>query len=582
MSNEFINYLNSMNNATGDNINALAESQVSNKYYQHIMVERKLGKNIVNDLKRGNKNCYIISGYAGDGKTSILVQILKELNLLDDEEGLKIQDIKEFSQGKLMYVKDMSELSKTDQKNLLKKALEAPENGMSSILISNTGPLINSFKNLFCKEGDDKKTDELENILLKQLDENINKEIEIQGKSFKLINIARLDNIGFVREVVGKICNDILWEACEKCGNSEKCPICVNQKSISLNLDRVIEFIENYYKWLKENDKRITIRQMISQITFAMTGNLKCEEIKKFDESYNKFTYNFANLFFGYRGVAKLEEARQIKSISILQDAGFDQKSLIQDYEMFVKNDFSMLSDDIKNLVETIWKKFSKKVYLCDEDDNKIAIEQQNIRMSIRRFVLMYGNFYGNNSNSFYENLYSKAFTDYSKLISEKMSSKELKNINDKIFKAIYIKNLGVPPKGNTLYLTLRKDDEITQNVFLLLAKVEAKKIKLVQEVKDTEIDDIEEAYIAKLIINEQKQFIITLPLLEYFYSIVEGEISTDIDPSLSHGLDKFNSLLINTFRDSENEEEMGIVVVDSKNKVKNLTITLDGGEILF
>ena len=50
MGNRFVNYLNSMNNASGDNINALAEAQVTNEYYSSIRVDRKLGKFIKNKI----------------------------------------------------------------------------------------------------------------------------------------------------------------------------------------------------------------------------------------------------------------------------------------------------------------------------------------------------------------------------------------------------------------------------------------------------------------------------------------------------------------------------------------------------
>ena len=123
MGREFVNYLNTMNNASGDNINALAESQVTNQYYNHIRVDRKLGKYIVDKIKNGAKETYIITGHAGDGKTSILIQVLKDLGLLNEGEALEVEALKEKEDIKLMYVKDMSELSETKQVDLLEKSL---------------------------------------------------------------------------------------------------------------------------------------------------------------------------------------------------------------------------------------------------------------------------------------------------------------------------------------------------------------------------------------------------------------------------------------------------------------------------
>ena len=141
MANTFVEYMSSMNNANGDTSNALAEAQVNNEYYKEIKVDRKLGKEIVKDINNGKKCAYIITGHAGDGKTSILTQILLELDALDGSEQLQIKGEVTLSGGsKLLYVKDMSELSIDNQIKSMKEILEAPMNGNIGIMISNTGP----------------------------------------------------------------------------------------------------------------------------------------------------------------------------------------------------------------------------------------------------------------------------------------------------------------------------------------------------------------------------------------------------------------------------------------------------------
>ena len=50
MSNDFVEYLNSMNNANSKNENALAESQVTNPYFGKVKVNRKIGDNIYKKL----------------------------------------------------------------------------------------------------------------------------------------------------------------------------------------------------------------------------------------------------------------------------------------------------------------------------------------------------------------------------------------------------------------------------------------------------------------------------------------------------------------------------------------------------
>ena len=99
MANEFVNYLNSMNNASSSNINSLAESQVLSNYYHEIQVTRNIGTYISEQIKQNRNECFILTGHAGDGKTSILVQVLRELGLL--EKGKKLEDRKRIKQHRM-------------------------------------------------------------------------------------------------------------------------------------------------------------------------------------------------------------------------------------------------------------------------------------------------------------------------------------------------------------------------------------------------------------------------------------------------------------------------------------------------
>jgi hypothetical protein len=559
MSNEFVEYLKSMNNATSGNINALAESQVTNKFYESIRVERKLGKNISERIKEGKKEVYILTGHAGDGKTSILVQVLKDLGLLNKGEKLKVEDdIK--AKVNLFYVKDMSELTLENQKKLLKKALKSPENNSSAILISNTGPLLNSFQEVFGFS--EQVKDKIERNLLDQLDRNENKMIEVCDYKFYLINIARIDNIGFVKEIINKICSSDNWLNCLKCENLSKCPIYLNYKCINENISSVINFIESYYRWLYENDKRITIRQMLAQISFGITGNVKCEDIKKWDKRvFIDFQYNFANLFFGYKGINQLTNARQIKAVDYIQDMELDSIALRYDYEMFVKNNFLMLPNGIRKIIEGIWSEYSKR-YLSVKNETSDSEIERDMRKAIRRFYLMYGMEDEKSINTKNKEIFGEIFVDYKELISKKQSTRSLRSLKKIIFESLYIKNIGIAPKNeNKLYLTLTRYDGAFQSVLLLLGKVGYDDLEVVQQEKNTENEDVEQKYDIYLSINNAKEmFKLNLPILMHFKTIVDGAISTEVNPSLSHGLAELNSKLIKEFRFSDGENLRMIV----------------------
>ncbi|MBL4935571.1 hypothetical protein JK636_07335 [Clostridium sp. YIM B02515] len=564
MENGFVDYLKSMNNATSGNINALAESQVTNKFYNSIRVTRKLGTNISNQIKSANNVVYILTGHAGDGKTSILIQVLKELGMLGDGEKLKVDDEINKDGISLYYVKDMSELAQERQIDLLKRALEAPTNNKSAILISNTGPLLNSFQRLLGSS--DEIKDKIENTLLEQLDTNENKKISLLGYDFYLVNIARIDNTGFVKEIINKICKEENWTGCRQCENKERCPVFSNYTSISENKNTVIDFVESYYRWLYENDKRITIRQMLSQISFAITGNVKCDDLKKWDKRvFTKFQYSFANLFFGYKGINMLSNAKQIKAIDYLQQLELDSIALKSDYEMFVKNNFSILPNGIQETVVRVWKEFSKRYH--NEEDSKINLENDlEMRRAIRRFYLVYGLKTDLSQDRFSEIL-GDTFVEYKRLISEKQSPRSLRSMKKVIFDALYIKNIGIPPKNeNKLYLTLTRYDGAFQSVLLLLGKANYDEIEVVQIEKDMSNEDISKKFDLYLSIkNGVERFKLNLPILMYFKSVVDGAISTDMNPALSHGLAELNSKLLKVFRYSD------------KNTIKMIVNTLAG-----
>lgn len=585
MSNKFINYLNSMNNANSSNVNSLAESQVLNKFYHIIQVERNLGQYIAQEIQDKKNQCFILTGHAGDGKTSLLVQVLRELGLL--EEGSKLEEYKEINKNgvRLLYIKDMSELNKEDQIKYLKRSLEAPSEGSSSILITNTGPLLNSFNALFNNDTD------VENILLDQLDINKNNYLSINEYKFKLINIARVDNVGFSREVLKKLTYDILWNDCEGCKYTSVCHVCSNYESVRDNFDRVSMFVESYYRYLYENDKRVTIRQILSQLSFAFTGNMTCDEIKEKKLRNIKFTHNFANLFFGYEGINDIENANQIKAIKELKLLELDSRSLSEDYNMIVRNDFSCFDEDIRKIIKTQWEKFSKEYRNSNGDiEDKLAknnsLEYISMRRALRRFYLMYSNIDDQKGEcKVIDEVFGSIFSLYNRGLFSKYTKKESKVLNKVVFDALYINNMGVPPKGKEdLYLTLKRHDGNFQNVFLEIGRVRPKDIAVVQEKINNDFDDI--GYKNQLFIelesDKDARFLLTLPILNYFKSISDGAIVTSVNPILGHGIARLNALLLEKFNiDEELEKNEFRLIINTSSKTIDVKATIED-DILY
>ncbi len=553
--NEFIAYLNSTNNIGGDATGSLAEKQVRSPFYDRVKVDRNVGKRIVDEIRAEKYKTYILTGHAGDGKTSILVQVLKELGLLRAGEGLEIT--KEYDH--IFYVKDMSEIPEQNQTAILKKVLNAPKNSQSGILISNTGPLLRNL--LAIAESDSQKNPkvydeiELSSEILSQLDTNDDKEIEIAGYSFVLVNIARLDNVSFATRILKRMLDEELWKKCENCTAKEHCPMLNNQRLLSHQFERVSEFLDNFYRYLYENDKRMTIRQMIGQISYGITGNLTCDKVEKKFLKKPFFTYNFANLFFGHRGLTLDKNSMQIKGIEHINNLNLDRIALNVDYKLFVNHDYSFFDKDLKNILSELSVE-SRKHFQVLEEPQSIGTQQEKtarIRRAIRRFYLMFGHEQeGYPISDMYNHLYGSYFVDYKKVITSVQPTSQFRKLQNIVFSALYIKNTGYLPAGNMempLPLTLRREDDVFQSVLLVLGEVNKSDIKIISEKVVNTLEDSEEKNNLYIQIKD-KRFKLSYPMMNYFSNLIAGSVTSNNNPALSHGIASLDTILLEQYGD--------------------------------
>lgn len=578
MENEYISYLNSLNNAHSANENALAEAQVTNPFYERIRVVRNIGLYLAEIIKE--KPVFIIlTGHAGDGKTSLVYQILRQFNLIKINEDLKVYDeiySEELSKS-IFYVKDMSELSENKRIELLKKCLDVKEKGNSSILVSNTGPLLNTFKKVY-------RSDEVEMRLLELMDKNEGNEAEVAGNKLLLVNMARIDNVILAPKLFSNLLTESLWAPCRECRNSQDCPIYKNYKSLSRNLENVNNVICAFYRWMFENDKRLTIRQILSHLSYTITGNLTCNDVKN-RRNLNKleflFNYGSSNLFFGYIGMKINEDAKQIKAIRELQNLELDSKELEHDYSFFVKNDFSFLVEDVREIAEQVWKKCNRK-YTFDSLNLLTDTEPYELRKAMRRMQILFGQFDKKSILRLYDSIFSPIFSEYLQSRIEEISNKERREIRNKIIKALYFLFVGTFKGYDTsesIFLPLVRMGSGFQNVQLLQGRIEKKDVKLKQTLVYSNFDADENHYILELEFNKvDGTFPISLMLLEYLYKVSRGSISTKLNPSLSHGIDTIKSKIYDKYKfDDPDTIE---ILVHTNIGPKIISLEIDGTEM--
>ena len=363
----YIDYLNTLHNVGAQNENAIAEQQVYTKYNSKIAVSRKIEKVIYNRILDDNITI-ILTGHAGDGKTFLLFQILKRLGI----EKFKEKDFVDYRGKKIFYIKDMSELNDEEQKNLLKTGIENSNTKGSSLIISNTGPLIKNIKKIYGEE--------LESEILEKIDLNNGEILKLKESSDKIlvINIARIDNTCFIKEFLEKL---IQKELIDEENIKEESYIYNNIKLIKENFEIISEFITNFYRYCYENDNRFTIRQIIAHIAYSITGNLTYENSIGKDLIDN----NIFNLFFGYEGERFKEEALQIRGIRELKRLELDSIVLPGEEDFFVNNSFKNINFLIKEDLETKWKLFLSKNNETDLPTKEYLIENKKIRKMVRR-----------------------------------------------------------------------------------------------------------------------------------------------------------------------------------------------------
>lgn len=566
--NKFVDYLNSMNNASSNTIAALAESQVLSPFYKKIQIKRRLGTYIAERIRSDEKITVILTGHAGDGKTSILVQILRDLDMLPPNVPLKEEE--EFDNGKvkLYAVKDMSELPETKQIEFCKKALEAPQNDKSAIVISNTGPVLKCFEEIKkkqCEEEGTKFTEydkiELQNMLLNQLDSNENSTVSVGEYKFLIINIARVDNVNFAEKILEKLLADELWTPCQSCEKRENCHIYFNVQQVKKYKDRVSSFINAFYRNLYENDKRMTIRQMLSQISFSITGNRYCRNVKANDKYTMKFKYLFSNLFFGYCGLEEIDNAEQIQGVSLARNLKLDSKGLKHDYQLFVAGEFSVFPSEIKNILTEQYRRFSRK-HLNIDEENEFNTEDYEYRKAIRRAYIFFEHNDEIRYNPLYDELFGSGFVSFIKMQDNQSGHKTLKDMEKMITDALYLEMTGTSSKqAKDIPLTIKRNDDSFQNVMITKGILKKSDLKIVLTDDTNDFEDISIKKRIVLKVCNSQEFKLTLPMIIYFREISSGAISTIANPSLTHGISKLKAVLEKSCSNNSDNDSISIIV---------------------
>ena len=553
---EYIAYLNSLHNYNAQNPNAYGEKNVGNKFFREVAVEVGLCSYIEKQLSETEPHVLILTGHAGDGKTSIMYQVLKYFGVEFNAEE-KISEILLPKGNKCRCIKDYSEISNQEKLKVLKECLEFPNNGGFVFMVSNTGPLINTFGELF----DENIREKAKIDLIDAMDENSGTIKDIYGYKIGIINVALVDNTNFAEPFVSNLVKESLWKSCCECEKREYCHIYNNRNLIVSNQQRVLEFIRNHYVWLVEHGIRLTVRSMTEQLAYMITGGVECNQVVP----QEKDKMLFFNLFFGYIGLKNNERANTIVAIREAKRCGYDKKRLRADEKLTINCDYSVsFGDEMNNIIVESqknngfisgWIEFLRRAYIftnIETDEKKKSQDSEDI------FSKQFGRFL-----KLRDGITKPSMAD-TKLIIDALSMMYLGQIAD--------------DSTNGIPITLNKTSGLTQNVQLVTGLITTRYMKLeVNPAKDSQFDKNHNRNELRLKINKKLlDIVITLPMLDYFEELRNGIISTNIDPQLSHGVESLKAQIAKECNDDNNDYIEMIVLKNNKSDEYSLEITED------
>lgn len=324
--NPFVSYLNSLHNKSADTDSALAESQARNPLFGLIQISHPLAARIENLLTGAGRRHVIITGHAGDGKSTIALEVIKNLKQIAlatplNTQLLRREDI-DIRGLRISVVKDFSEWSAEERAQLLAEMLS--QNNARFFLVSNTGTLLDAFKARERNSGGDAVR--IESELLRAISASGGEELSIRQTPFSIFNIAMVDNLSIAQQIFDRMMHADRWKVCETQDCRANCPIFRNVALIRANYAVVRERLFLAYRRTYEYGYRLTLRQLSAHLAYMITSGLTFPDIQRMSERAQRppmAEFMFFNRFFGDNGRDVDHSASQLRAVRVIREQRF-------------------------------------------------------------------------------------------------------------------------------------------------------------------------------------------------------------------------------------------------------------------
>ena len=566
--NPFVPYLNSLHSRSAGSENALAEAQARNPLFSYIQVSHPLADIIREGLQGSERRHVILTGHAGDGKSTIAVEVFKRLSGLPFGQPLArpLQRREDLPPGgeRISIIKDFSEWSSSDRALLTAQMLEPSEPRF--LLISNTGTLLDTFKSHEAAKGGDWVG--VESSLLAAMNEAAPKQFEFHGSRFVVINVAMADNLGIAEKIFERIIDPARWETCSSSDCRKSCPIFRNVLLIRDNLPVVRKRLFLAYRRMYEYGTRLTLRQLCAHMAYMVTAGLEHEDIVKMAQRANPpamTEFMFFNRFFGDNGCEPDLQAAQLRAVRAIREQGFGlQPCPTWERQLWLRSKgktFELAAVRLPDDFETLRQ--CGAGLLADE-----LLPPEMARAQVRRAVFFLHDFNGNDGDNFQRSFLRSSmlldFIRWQEGHEECLSLDETNTLKRRILHVLQEHFTGVRlPEGSSaehhLVITLSRHSlDVRQSAQVVLARYARDDF----QVRLVTSRSVGGGARRELVLDVSTghgglRLALSLPFLDYVMLRSRGEIGRALQASYIDRLERFKGLLIRNAGTRETDDIM-------------------------
>jgi hypothetical protein len=534
------------------NENALAEFQACSKFFPRIQVPHPLTRVILDELRRPGGRQVILTGHAGDGKSTIALAVHRHLAGHAEGAPLARQPLpREDLPDNISILKDLSERRKDQDAALMREILSGQRR---FLIVSNSGALLDFFQGQSAVHGVSSVKMESDVLTAIGADKG-NAALVVGAAQFLVINLARIDNLEIARQVFERMIAPEHWAVCADRPCRENCPICLNVDLINHRREIILDRLFLAYRRMYEYGTRLTMRQITEHLAYLITSGLEEADIAGMRAkglTPLKAEFMFFNRFFGDNGKTDHAPALQMRAVQAIRRQGFGERPCpTWERKLWLK-----LRD----------RNFRLKVKDCDTEfellrehgsgpgnDNRPGMTPDQAREQVRRMLFFLYDFTEDNTSFLKQFLNSPSILRWQQWQREgaRLEMTERNVLEQRAYHVLQEHFTGVRlPEGSRehdrrLYITLsRGRNDIRQSAQVVIAQVDWSNETTLELIRRTNV-----AGIARTDLDLQGRgrikdagLTLTLPFLDYVLMRHFGEIGETLQAAYVERLERFKA----------------------------------------